>query len=58
LRDGAQERENKNATFRKLVNVWSLVRRKRNPAHVIAEGFVTIPGELGLINVENFENDL
>jgi hypothetical protein len=48
----------KDVTFRKLTNVCRMVRRKRNPAHVITEYFVTIPGELGLIKVENFYKDL
>jgi len=48
----------KDVTFSQLTNVCRMVRRKRNSAHVITERFVTIPGELGLIKVENFEKDL
>jgi hypothetical protein len=47
----------RDATFRKLTNVCRIVRRKRNSAHVITECFVRIGGELGLINVENFDKD-
>jgi hypothetical protein len=48
----------KDATFRKLTHVCLIVRKKRSSAHVIAEFFFRIPGELGLINVENIEKDL
>ena len=48
----------KDVTFRQLTNVCLIVRRKRNSAQVITECFVTMPGEMGLIKVENFDKDL
>jgi hypothetical protein len=48
----------KDATFGKLTNVCRIVRRKRNSAYIITVCFVRISGELGLINIENFDIDL
>jgi hypothetical protein len=52
------EKETVKIAIRKLTNICRIVRREINSTRVITGCFVRIPGELGHINVENYDKDL